>query len=48
MAGKVQPTNEKTELIQYLQSMDLDDLEMVNKERKSTKKLIGGPMIQGQ
>lgn len=28
--------------------MDLNDLELINKERRSTKRLDGGPYIKGQ
>ena len=40
-------TNEKTELVQYLDQMNLTDLELMQKERRSTKNLNGGPMIVG-
>ena len=35
----------KTELDHYLQSMDLNDLEQLNRERKSSKRLDGGPYV---
>ena len=39
---------EKTELDQYLQDLNLEELELVNKEKlKSTKHLSGGPTIHG-
>ncbi len=38
-------TTEKTELHNYLDAINLEDLEMMTRERRSTKKLDGGPMI---
>ena len=39
---------EKTELDHYLQDLNLEELELVNREKlKSTKHLEGGPIIYG-
>ena len=47
-AMQAHKTNEKTDLEQYLDSMRLTDLEMLQKERRSTKNLEGGPRVYGQ
>ena len=40
---------EKTELDQYLSALNLEELELVNREKvRSTKHLEGGPTIHGQ
>ena len=38
---------EKSELHKYLNSLDIEDLEMISKERKSSKNNPGGPIIYG-
>ena len=40
-------TVEKSEFMKYLGDLDIEDLEMIAKDRKSTKKMDGGPIIYG-
>lgn len=40
-------TVEKSELLKYLDDLEIEDLEMITKDRKSTKKMEGGPIIYG-
>ena len=40
-------TVEKSEFLKYLDDLEIEDLEMITKDRKSTKKMEGGPIIYG-
>ncbi len=40
-------TQQKSELVKYLNALDIEDLEMITKDRKSTKKIDKSPIIYG-
>ena len=40
-------TQEKSEFMKYLDALEIEDLEMITKDRKSTKKYEEGPIIYG-
>ena len=48
MKSYMPSNNTKTELEAYLKSVDLDSLEMLAQERRSSKRLDGGPMVFGR
>lgn len=39
---------QKSELLKYLNALDIEDLEMITKDRRSTKKNENGPIIYGE
>ena len=47
MAGASMTSNDKSEFMKYLDALDIEDLEMITKDRKSTKKYEDGPLIYG-
>eukprot|EP00353_Schmidingerella_taraikaensis_P016772 CAMPEP_0185624130 /NCGR_PEP_ID=MMETSP0436-20130131/60389_1 /TAXON_ID=626734 ORGANISM="Favella taraikaensis, Strain Fe Narragansett Bay" /NCGR_SAMPLE_ID=MMETSP0436 /ASSEMBLY_ACC=CAM_ASM_000390 /LENGTH=48 /DNA_ID= /DNA_START= /DNA_END= /DNA_ORIENTATION= len=38
---------EKSEFMKYLDALEIEDLEMITKDRKSTKQNPDGPIIYG-
>lgn len=47
VAGMSATSYEKSEFMKYLDALEIEDLEMITKDRKSTKKNLDGPIIYG-